>query len=224
MKKILIFVLVVFAALATLAFSETTSMVEKYPIRLSLKIKQEKIKRDEHLWFSVAIENTGDQELFLMNNMLLDDLLYPIMNIGHEQQGIYLIITDPHGKRLKGTRHFLGECEKNGNVRGSDQRYLQPGTGFKTATWAFNGMCGEGKKIGDGFVIRMGPAGYAELWNFNFDTPGKYHISAVYNDVDPCEKSKSDYMAGICKKYPPHQKQYGNVLARTPPIEFEVLP
>lgn len=228
-KNILIIILICLAALATWAFSaedkyltdgylarEVCEHTHKGNIDFNFCIKNVKLHYGENLFFGLEIKNTGNQLLRVYDDMLYKDLLWPIMHIGYEKYGIYIKVKDSKGHPIKGSRPFVKGCNKPVLDRGTDTATLKPGWSFKTATWAFNGLCGNGR--------RKAPNGYAELWNFNLQ-PGKYKIQAVYNTLDPCSQNPKDkYSQQFCKKHPALPRRYGQVLVKTDWADVEVLP
>jgi hypothetical protein len=193
------------------------------PIQLTLSLLRTKLakavtRKEDPLWFQVTVKNRGHDIL-----MIPDKIFW---NPGSEwagSRGVFLDIRGPDGKpQEKNT--FDRDYDPSGNNNSSDGRGLteaQPeGPQLKTPeprAYVFPGgaMSTPARSYSNNFS--RAPGQFTMPYELKFWTPGRYRIRAVY-DRNPAHSA----LTGDLAKY--NTIDYGDVEARTPWIEFEVLP
>jgi hypothetical protein len=200
------------------------------PVDLDFKLNKTKIHVGEHLFFKATIANNGKNPIRLDHDMF-DDIRNYAFNMRRADEnksfGLYFKVTDPRGRRMKGRHMMFNACgiagletekglslAKPAEVKDS----LMPGESVATPTWVFTGTCGGLKPLP---VV----SGFAELYIFDFEKPGTYHITAYYENRDVCKQpgGMGDKIADeLCKKYP-RRSSPEEVLIQTPAIAVEVV-
>ncbi|MEK7859254.1 MAG: hypothetical protein AAB320_08955 [Elusimicrobiota bacterium] len=219
--------------------AEETS-AKKGPLRLTLTLYSTKIRAKESIWFKIKLTNISKKDITITDRLFDENIDFQVA-MKYNQTGFYtfLSIRDPSGNLLEWESPFLHHgCHPNYNNKGPffgevgkpvsaeeaakikavwaqekkepqpKERRLKPGESLTTRTWRAHGACQEESKY-------AAIAGYAELRNLEFNTPGIYKVKATY-DQDPGEETRKEF-----KKY--GEEPFGPESIRLETKELSIL-
>jgi len=209
----------------------------------SLETHNVRIKRAQPVWFQLKIKDVGKDALptngmFAKNAARFFERNWEQNNSKPKYYSdTYLVVIGPDGKpepwkqypylHMHGCglpKSWMGffvvpdlmSHESDAQER-KNSVTLSPGQFARTPTWVLPGEC-----PGDRPNPPTPIPGYAELWHFSFDRPGKYKVLAGY-DVEPLSKEDMKGLTPDLIEILEKKEDY-QVHFKTPPITITVLP